>query len=109
MVRQIGGWTVDDDGIDRAHRRTIAAAVAQRFPFVARQRGEACEVQNERGPIKKGLAADIIAVLENPLEDIDALRDVEFVMKDGQVFKRDGIVMPMNFFHSGPKYGWRVR
>ena len=70
---------------------------------------EACEVQNERGPIKKGLAADIIAVLENPLEDIDALRNVEFVMKDGQVFKRDGIVMPMNFFHSGPKYGWRVR
>ncbi len=70
---------------------------------------EACEVQNERGPIKKGLAADIIAVLENPLEDIDALRDVQFVMKDGQVFKRDGIVMPMNFFHSGPKYGWRVR
>lgn len=69
---------------------------------------EACEVQHERGPIKKGLAADFIAVTTNPLEDIDALRDVQFVMKDGQVFKRDGIVMPMDFFHGGPKYGWRV-
>lgn len=70
---------------------------------------EACEIQHERGPIKKGLAADSIAVTTNPLEDIDALRDVQFVMKDGQVFKRDGIVMPMDFFHGGPKYGWRVR
>lgn len=70
---------------------------------------EACEIQSERGPIKQGFAADIIAVSENPLDDIDALRDVRFVMKDGTVFKRDGIVMPMDFFHSGPKYGWRVR
>ena len=70
---------------------------------------EACEVEDERGLIKKGLAADIIAVAENPLDDIDALRDVRFVMKDGQVFKQDGVVMPMDFFHSGPKYGWRVR
>lgn len=70
---------------------------------------EACEVQNERGPLREGLAADIIAVAENPLEDIDALRDVRFVMKDGVVFKENGVVTPMDFFHSGPKYGWRVR
>ncbi len=70
---------------------------------------EASEVEHERGLIRQGMAADIIAVAANPLEDIDALRDVRFVMKDGQVFKQDGVVMPMNFFHSGPKYGWRVR
>ena len=32
-----------------------------------------------------------------------------FVMKDGMVFKKDGIVTPMEFFHGGPEYGWRRR
>jgi len=70
---------------------------------------EVCEIQNERGPIKVGLAADMIAVASNPLEDIDALRDVNFVMKDGLVFKKDGVVSSLEFFHNGPAYGWRKR
>ena len=68
-----------------------------------------CEIEDERGPIKVGFKADVIAVAENPLDDIDALRDVRFVMKDGLVFKQGGVVMPMDYFHSGPEYGWRVR
>jgi len=72
--------------------------------------GYACaQVEGERGPIRPGLAADIIAVRGNPLEDIDALRDVRFVMKDGLVFKRDGVMTPEKFFHAGPAYGWRKR
>ena len=67
------------------------------------------ETENERGPIKVGFAADIIATSENPLDDIDALRDVQFVMKDGKVFKKDGVVASLGFFHNGPAYGWRVR
>lgn len=42
------------------------------------------------GQIKAGLAADIIAMDENPLDDVTALRAVQFVMKDGTVYKRDG-------------------
>lgn len=70
---------------------------------------EVCEIENERGPIKVGLAADMIAVAANPLENIDALRDVSFVMKDGLVFKQDGVVSSLEFFHDGPAYGWRKR
>jgi imidazolonepropionase-like amidohydrolase len=67
------------------------------------------ETESTRGPIRAGLAADIIAVEGNPLESIDALRRVTFVMKDGLVFKKDGIVMAEQFFNPGPVRGWRIR
>ena len=38
------------------------------------------ETMASRGPIKPGLIADLIAVRGNPLEQIDALRDVQCVM-----------------------------
>jgi imidazolonepropionase-like amidohydrolase len=44
-------------------------------------------VENERGAIKVGLAADIIATPQSPLDDILALQNVNFVMKEGKVFK----------------------
>ncbi len=44
-------------------------------------------VENERGTIKPGLAADIIAVQGDPLADILALNNVVFVMKDGTIIK----------------------
>ena len=67
------------------------------------------ETIDERGPIKPGLAADMIAVPGNPLEDIDALREVTFVMKDGKIFKRDGVMTPEAYFNAGPVNGWRIR
>lgn len=67
------------------------------------------ETENTRGPIKVGLAADFIAVEGNPLDQIDALRKVIFVMKDGMVFKKDGIMTPEKFFHGGPVNGWNIR
>ncbi len=63
---------------------------------------KAADVINARGPIKPGLYADLIAVAGDPLTDIDALRNVQFVMKNGMVFKRDGVMTPEKFFHPGP-------
>lgn len=40
------------------------------------------------GAIEAGMYADIIAVRGNPLEDIRELEDVRFVMKGGEVYKR---------------------
>lgn len=67
------------------------------------------ETEDTRGPIRTGLAADLIAVTGNPLQDIDVLRDVRFVMKDGTVFKQDGVMTPGSFFHGGPVNGWNIR
>jgi imidazolonepropionase-like amidohydrolase len=67
------------------------------------------DIDKSRGPIKAGFFADLIAVPGNPLEDIEALRTVQFVMKDGLVFKKDGIMTPAPFFHGGPVNGWRIR
>ena len=67
------------------------------------------ETERTRGPIKQGMIADLIAVRGNPLENIDALRDVQFVLKDGLVFKQNGIMTPGAFFHGGPVRGWRAR
>lgn len=44
-------------------------------------------VDGDRGRIANGMAADIIAVRGNPLENPTALQDVVFVMKDGRVMK----------------------
>jgi imidazolonepropionase-like amidohydrolase len=44
----------------------------------------------EAGTLEAGKLADIVAVRGNPLADISALRQVDFVMKSGRIAKRDG-------------------
>jgi imidazolonepropionase-like amidohydrolase len=65
--------------------------------------------EKSRGPLAAGFFADIIAVNGNPLESLDVLKDVQFVMKNGLVFKRDGVMTPAAFFNGGPVNGWRIR
>ncbi|MEZ0471981.1 metal-dependent hydrolase family protein [Luteimonas salinilitoris] len=42
---------------------------------------------DDQGVIEAGRRADIIALAADPLEDIEAVLDVRFVMKDGEVFR----------------------
>ena len=45
-------------------------------------------VEDELGSIKAGKLADIIAVPGNPLQDINLMGQVSFVMKAGQIYKQ---------------------
>jgi len=41
------------------------------------------------GSLKSGKYADIVAVSDDPLEDIRLLENVKFVMKEGKIYKQE--------------------
>ena len=45
-------------------------------------------MEDKLGQIKPGMLADIIAVQENPIDDISTVKNVSFVMKDGVIYKQ---------------------
>ncbi len=46
-------------------------------------------VEKDRGALAPGMYADLIAVPENPLDNIQTLRNVSFVMKRGKTYKQN--------------------
>jgi len=46
-------------------------------------------MQGKLGQIKVGMLADIVAVNDNPLETIETVEEVTFVMKEGVVYKHE--------------------
>jgi imidazolonepropionase-like amidohydrolase len=51
---------------------------------------ELLRMEQQIGSIQSGRFADIIAVDGDPLQNIEAIKKVVFVMKDGVVFRKDG-------------------
>jgi imidazolonepropionase-like amidohydrolase len=49
---------------------------------------ELLRINKTRGNIGEGLSADIVATPANPLEDIEGLRKIDFVMKDGKIVRK---------------------
>ena len=49
---------------------------------------------DDQGVIEAGTRADIVAVPGNPVDDINAVLKVDFVMKDGQVYRRPTLDAP---------------
>lgn len=49
--------------------------------------GKILKMEDEIGQIAEGFYADIIAVDQDPVENIETLKDVKFVMKEGKVYK----------------------
>ncbi|NJL14702.1 MAG: amidohydrolase family protein [Microscillaceae bacterium] len=52
------------------------------------------QIEAQLGTLSPGKLADIVAVAEDPLQNIRALENIRFVMKDGVVYKRDGVATP---------------
>jgi len=41
----------------------------------------------KRGAIRVGMAADLVGTPVNPLQQIDGLKRINFVMKDGKIWR----------------------
>ena len=52
---------------------------------------ELLRVNKVRGSLAQGLNADIVAMPSNPLDDIESLRKIDFVMKDGKIIRKTSI------------------
>ena len=48
-------------------------------------------IEDKLGTIAIGKTADLIAVKGDPIKDIAVLQNVSFVMKNGIIYKKDGI------------------
>ena len=46
-------------------------------------------IEKTRGSLKSGMRADIIAVRDNPIENIETVKDVVFVMRNGKIYKQN--------------------
>jgi len=51
---------------------------------------EMLDASGQIGILAPGAYADVVAVPGDPLADIKQLGNVQFVMKDGKVYKREG-------------------
>ena len=49
---------------------------------------ELLRIDKARGSLSEGLSADIVAMPADPLSDIENLRKIDFVMKDGKVVRK---------------------
>lgn len=49
---------------------------------------ELLRIAAQRGAIEPGLYADIIAMPRDPLADIESLRAIDFVMKNGTIVRK---------------------
>lgn len=51
---------------------------------------ELCGLSDRVGTLEKGKNADVVAVSGDPLADVSTLERVEFVMKDGRIYRQAG-------------------
>ena len=70
------------------------ATTWQTLVAATRNAAELCRVGDQLGTVEAGKLADLIVVAANPLDDINNLRQLQLVIKNGRVVsdKREGTV-----------------
>ena len=68
--------------------RAAGVPPAEILKCMTTNNAELFRISRERGAIAKGLFADIIAMPASPLENIESLRKVDFVMKNGAIVRK---------------------
>lgn len=68
--------------------RSAGVPPAEILKCMTTNNAELFRIAKERGSITKGLFADIIAMPDSPLDNIESLRKVNFVMKNGAIVRK---------------------
>ena len=63
---------------------------AEILRFITINAAKVIGVDAETGSLEPGKSADVIALDENPLDSVQTLREVSFVMRAGTIYKQDG-------------------
>jgi imidazolonepropionase-like amidohydrolase len=72
----------------------LGMSPAQAILAATRNAADLMGVLAEGGTLEPGKWADLVAVRGNPLENVELLKDVGFVMKGGVIYKEDGQPTP---------------
>jgi len=84
----VGGF-VWSDPIAQEFAREVEFGMTpmQAIQSATSRAAELLDMRGKLGVVAPGAYADLVAFARNPLEDVNALRDAEFVMKDGAVIR----------------------
>ncbi len=72
----------------------LGMAPARALLSATREAANLLGILDDAGTVEAGKWADLVAVRGNPLEDVEILKEVGFVMKDGVIYKEDGTPTP---------------
>jgi imidazolonepropionase-like amidohydrolase len=81
-------WNINETGELEIYVRKAGLSPMDAIKTATLNAARLLQIDNKLGQIRSGYLADIIAVKGNPLEDISLLQQVDFVMKEGKVYKR---------------------
>lgn len=78
-----------DNAQEFVHMVDVGMPPMEAIKSATKAASELLRINDKLGSIESGKYADIIATKSNPIENIESLQSISFVMKDGKVFKNN--------------------